>query len=276
MVKYNKDKPLRVFTSFSGYDSQLLSLCRLRDVYPDFTFECVGWSEIDTDAIKTHNSLFPYLADKAFGDITLIDWSSVPDFDLFTMSSPCQDFSAAGKMRGGEEGSGTRSSLLWECTKAIKIKRPKYILFENVKNLVSKTFIKGFNKWQMRLEELGYKNFAQVLNAKDYGVPQNRERIFLVSIRDDGDLPRYFFPQPFPLERRLKDVLEDNVDEKYYLSDLSIARMQRNMDKEDISVNVEGSAKTVCASLNKITTFDNYIKDDEKVDLREAGADTAD
>lgn len=226
MVKYNKEHPLRVFTSFSGYDSQLLSLCRLRDIFPDFAFVCVGWSEIETDAIKAHNSLFPELADKAFGDITLVDWDKVPDFDLFTMSSPCQDFSAAGKMRGGEEGSGTRSSLLWECTKAIQIKRPKYILFENVKNLVSSTFVKGFNKWQMRLEGFGYKNFAQVINAKHMGVPQNRERIFMVSIlrTEDNPEPQYHFPAPFPLERCLADILEEDVDESYYLSDEMLAR----------------------------------------------------
>ena len=102
---------------------------------------------------------------------------------------------------------------------AVKALKPKYLCLENVKAMVTKKFVGMFNLWQLELERLGYRNFVQVLNAKDYGVPQNRERIFLVSIRDDGDLPRFFFPQPFPLERRLKDVLEDNVDEKYYLSD---------------------------------------------------------
>lgn len=238
MVKYDRSNPLRVFTSFSGYDSQLLSLCRLRDIYPDFSFECVGWSEIEPDAIKAHNSLFPELADKAFGDITLIDWNKVGDFDLFTMSSPCQDFSAAGKMRGGEEGSGTRSSLLWECTKAIQIKRPKYILFENVKNLVSGTFVKGFNKWQMRLEGFGYKNFAQVINSKNMGVPQNRERIFMVSIlrTEDNPEPQYHFPAPFPLERCLADVLEEEVDESYFLSGEMLARFcEKSVSEEAYS-----------------------------------------
>lgn len=235
MVTYNKENPLRVFTSFSGYDSQLLSLSRLREIYPDFLFQCVGWSEIEPDAIKAHNSLFPDLADKAFGDITMIDWNKVPDFDLFTMSSPCQDFSAAGKMRGGEEGSGTRSSLLWECTKAIKIKRPKYILFENVKNLVSGKFIKGFNKWQMRLEGFGYKNFAKVINSKDMGVPQNRESIFMVSIlrADDDPEPTYHFPAPFKLEKCLADVLEEDVDESYFLSEAMLSRFCEKSVEED-------------------------------------------
>ena len=122
---------------------------------------------------------------------------------------------------GGQEGSGTRSSLLWECRRAIVAKKPKYLLLENVAALVSEKFLPLFNKWQAELESYGYSNFAQVLNAKDYGVPQNRERVFLVSILDDD--ARYYFPEPFKLEKRLKDVLETNVDEKYYLSDKMIS-----------------------------------------------------
>jgi DNA (cytosine-5)-methyltransferase 1 len=144
----------------------------------------------------------------------------MPDFDLFTYSSPCQDFSNAGLQRGGEEGSGTRSSLLWECRRAIVAKKPKFLLMENVAALVSQKFIKTFNKWQEELARYGYTNFAQVLNAKDYGVPQNRERIFLVSVLGEA---WYNFPQPFKLEKRLKDVLETNVDEKYYLSEKMIS-----------------------------------------------------
>lgn len=130
----------------------------------------------------------------------------------------CQSVSQAGLQHGFTEGSGTRSSIIWNVRDAVKIKRPKFLCLENVKAMVSGKFVGLFNLWQLELERLGYRNFAEVLNAKDYGVPQNRERIFLVSIRDDGDLPRFFFPKPFPLERRLKDVLEENVDEKYYLS----------------------------------------------------------
>ena len=131
----------------------------------------------------------------------------------------CQSISQAGLQHGFTEGSGTRSSIIWNVRDAVKIKRPKFLCLENVKAMVSGKFVGMFNLWQLELERLGYRNFAEVLNAKDYGVPQNRERIFLVSIRYDGDLPRFFFPKPFPLERRLKDVLEENVDEKYYLSD---------------------------------------------------------
>lgn len=219
---------LRVFTSFSGYDSQCMALDRL-----PIDYELVGWSEIDKYAIQAHNAVYPQWADRNFGDITKIDWAQVPDFDLFTYSSPCQDFSQAGLQRGGEKGSGTRSSLLWECQKAIEAKRPKYCLMENVAALVSGKFIRLFNHWQLTLESMGYKNFAQVLNAKDYGVPQNRERIFLVSIHDVD--ARFEFPKAIKLERRLKDVLETNVDERYYLSNSVIdnfnAHKERNAAK---------------------------------------------
>ena len=135
----------------------------------------------------------------------------------------CQDFSSAGKQRGGEKGSGTRSSLLWECERAIAAKRPKYLLMENVAALVSDKFIKLFNKWQRTLESYGYRNFAKVLNAKDYGVPQNRERIFVVSILDEA--ARYYFPKPIPLKKRLKDVLEPVVDECYYINDIQVQKV---------------------------------------------------
>lgn len=210
---------LRVFTAFSGYDSQCMALDRLKNDYPEFEYELVGWAEIDKYAIQAHNAIYPQWADRNYGDISKIDWSQVPDFDLFTYSSPCQDFSNAGLQRGGEDGSGTRSSLLWECRRAILAKKPKYLLLENVKALVSKKFLPLFNKWREELESYGYSNFAQVLNTKDYGVPQNRERIFLVSILGEA---QYYFPQPFPLELRLKDILEEEVDEKYYLSDKMI------------------------------------------------------
>lgn len=203
-----------------------MALDRLKRDFPEFDYELVGWSEIDKYAIQAHNALYPQWADRNYGDISKVDWEKVPDFDLFTYSSPCQDFSNAGLQKGGEEGSGTRSSLLWECRRAIIAKKPKYLLPENVKALTSKKFLPLFNKWQSELASYGYSNFAQVINAKDYGIPQNRERIFLVSILDDN--ARYYFPKPFKLEKRLKDVLEENVDEKYYLSDKLIESLSRD------------------------------------------------
>lgn len=238
---YNRQNPLRVVTLCSGYDSQCLALERLKSVYPDFDYELVAWSEFDPEskqslekqpAVIAHNALFPQWKDRNLGDMTKIDWEKVGDFDLLFYSTPCQSISQAGLQHGFTEGSGTRSSIIWNVRDAVKTKRPKFLVLENVKAMVSKKFVGMFNLWQLELERLGYRNFAEVLNAKDYGVPQNRERIFLVSIRDDGDLPRYFFPQPFPLERRLKDVLEDNVDERYYLSDEMLERFQSGCDEK--------------------------------------------
>ena len=238
---------LRVFTAFSGYESQCLALQRLADHNPQFSYELVGWSEIDKYAIQAHNALFPEYADRNYGDITKIDWSQVPDFDLFTYSSPCQDFSQAGLQRGGEKGSGTRSSLLWECERAIAAKRPKYLLMENVASFVNRKFIRLFNRWQLTLERYGYRNFAQVLNAKHYGVPQNRERIFLVSILDEN--ARYEFPKPFVLDRRLRDVLEQNVPEKYYLNERLLPCVLRRIDKKRTILNSmqDGTASALTA-----------------------------
>ena len=220
---------IRVFTAFSGYDSQCMALDRLHQHNPDFTYELVGWAEIDKYAIQAHNAVYPQWAERNYGDISKIDWEQVPDFDLFTYSSPCQDFSQAGKQAGGTEGSGTRSSLLWECRRAILAKRPKYLLMENVAALVSQKFIRLFNAWQLELESYGYRNFAKVLNAKDYGVPQNRERIFMVSVLDES--ARYEFPDPMPLTIRLKDVLEKEVEERYYLSEKQITTFNNHAER---------------------------------------------
>lgn len=221
---------LRVFTAFSGYDSQCMALDRA-----GIDYELVGWSEIDKYAIAAHNAVYPQYAGRNYGDISKIDWSQVPDFDLFTYSSPCQDFSVAGLQKGGIKGRGTRSSLLWECERAIAAKSPKYLLFENVAALVSQKFIRLFNEWQLLLERMGYTNFTQVLNAKDYGVPQNRERVFMVSIRDCWQ--PYYFPRPVPLTKRIKDVLEDNVPEDYCLSE----RMVQGFEKHNENHKARGN-----------------------------------
>ena len=233
-------------TLCSGYDSQCLALNRLKEHYPEFEYELVAWAEYDPEskqpierqpAVIAHNALFPQWKDRNLGDMTKIDWTQVEDFNLLFYSTPCQSISVVGLQHGFAEGSGTRSSIIWNVRDAVKVKRPKFLCLENVKAMVSKKFLPMFNLWQSELERLGYVNFAKVLNAKDYCVPQNRERIFLVSIRIDGleYLARnlqYHFPKPFPLERRLKDVLEEKVDERYYLSDKMLSYFNRvNDDK---------------------------------------------
>ena len=160
-----------------------------------------------------------YLANKLinnYGDIQRIDPTTLPDFDLFTYSFPCQDISVAGYQCGLNEDSGTRSSLLWECCKIIETKRPKYLMMENVKNLVGKSHKDNFLKFLDYLESLGYKNSWAVLNARDYGVPQNRERVFCIS---ELEIKRDFvFPEPTELKFKLEDILEKDVDERYYLN----------------------------------------------------------
>lgn len=281
---FNKTNPLRVVTLCSGYDSQCLALERLKEHYPDFDYKLIAWAEFDPEskspldkqpAVIAHKALFPQWADNNLGDMTKIDWTKVPDFDLLFYSTPCQSISAAGLQHGFTEGSGTRSSIIWNVRDAVNIKRPKYLCLENVKAMVSKKFVGMFNLWQSELERLGYVNYARVLNAKDYGVPQNRERIFLVSIRMDdlegfmGDT-QYHFPKPFPLERRLKDVLEKHVDEKYYLSDKMLEYFNRVNDDKSHGHNftpkeVEDTAFAIrTAPGNRVD--DNFVKNEQGSD----------
>lgn len=211
---------IKVFEAFAGYGSQAMALKRLAHDYPEFEYEVVGISEIEKTALQAYEAIHGHCPN--YGDISNIDWCGVPDFDLFTYSFPCTDISNAGEQAGLTEGSGTRSSLLWECRKAIEIKRPKYLLMENVPALVGKKFLPQLNKWQTELEAYGYTNYTKILNAKGFGTPQNRNRVFMVSILGDAN---FEFPQPFELTRRLKDVLDVVVDEKYYISDEKMKAM---------------------------------------------------
>ena len=250
---------LRVFTSFSGYDSQCLALRRL-----GIPFELVGWSEIDKYAIQAHDVLFPEAKGRNYGDISKIDWAQVPDFDLFTYSFPCTDISNAGQQKGLEKGSGTRSSLLWECEKAIRAKKPKYLLMENVSALVSQKFLPYYEEWRRLLVSLGYESWSKVLNATDYGVPQNRERIFMVSILGGGS---FYFPEPMPLDRCLGDVLEEEVDERYFLSDRMLTFLTSHNEERikkgygaNFSVNnITGVTKTITTKPDS-RPESNYVK----------------
>lgn len=224
--KYTEDNPLRVFEAFSGYGSQSMALRNI-----GIPYKVVGISEIDKYAIAAYMAV--HGETKNYGDISKINWDEVPDFDFFTYSFPCTDLSNAGKQAGAEEGSGTRSSLLWECRKAIIAKRPKYLLMENVKALVSGKFRDLFLKWCDELTSYGYTNFAQVLNAKDYGIPQNRERIFVVSVLGDA---WFSFPQPVELKLRLKDMLEEKVAEKYYLAQERVDKFVQQLPDDKLKM----------------------------------------
>lgn len=235
--KYTEDNPLRVATLCSGYESQCMALRNL-----GIPFDLVLWAEFDPEskkpldeqpAVIAHNAVFPEYADRNWGDMTKIDWEKAPDFDLLFYSTPCQSISNAGLQHGFVEGSGTRSSIIWNVRDAIKIKRPKYAILENVKAMISHKFVGMFNLWQDELTKFGYTNFPQVLNAKDYGIPQNRERIFLVSTREES---WFSFPLPMELKLRLKDMLEDKVDEKYYIDDLKVADFISQLEKEKLDM----------------------------------------
>ena len=204
-------KELKVLELFSGIGSQHKALTNIG--IKSICTQC----DIDKYAIQAYNAI--HGETENLGNISLIDESKFvrDQWDLVTYSSPCQDFSFVGLQAGGEKGSGTRSSLLWEVEKIVKQVHPKYLLMENVKALVSKKFLSCFEKWIETLNSYGYKTYWKVLNAKNYGIPQNRERVFAVSIRNDID-QSFEFPSEQKLEKRLKDVLESNVDAKYYLS----------------------------------------------------------
>lgn len=252
-------------TLFSGYDSQALALDRLKQTFPKFDYELVAWCEIDKAACIAHNALYPCYADRNIGDITKADPAAIPDCDLMTWSFPCTDISVAGKGMGLSEGSGTRSSLAWDAINIFRVKKPKYLLMENVAALLSKKFIKDYHKILHALEEMGYECFTQILDASKYGVPQHRERVFMISIlREKGEpSPRFYFPKPFPLERRLKDVLEEHVDEKYYLSDKMLEYFNRvNEDKTHnhkfSPADMGGAARTVKAK--DIDADSNFVQ----------------
>ena len=234
----DKNEEKIFLTTFSGYDSQLMAADVLREWHPDFRWTCKGWSDIDKYACQMHNLVFPQFADCALGDITKIDWHEVKrsldgrEVDLFTYSSPCQDISQAGKQMGLQEGSDTRSALLWRVADAVEVLRPKYLLQENVAALVSQKFMPDFQKWLDKLSSLGYVSRWARLNAKNYGVPQNRDRVFCISMRRDVAFD-YRSPEPFELKTRLEDVLEEEVSDRYFLKDDAVGKFLKANDSDN-------------------------------------------
>lgn len=173
---------------------------------------------------------------KNFGDISRIE--SLPDADLWFTSFPCQDISIAGYQRGFKEDSETRSSLLWEQMRLLRKAvedgtQPKFLMFENVKELVGKKFRPDFLKWLDELKELGYKVYWDVLNAKDCGVPQNRERVFVVCIREDIEAEGYTFPQPFPCDTKLEDIIELKAKRNKYVNMERVKAILEMLEEND-------------------------------------------
>ena len=220
MTEYTAENPLRLIELFAGIGSQTQALTNI-----GIAHKVVAISEIDKYAIQSYEAMHGKANN--LGDIRKIE--ELPDADLWTYSFPCQDISVAGKGAGIKEG--TRSGLLFEVERLLRVASekgtlPKYLLLENVKNLVSKKFKADFDKWLDFLAELGYTNYWKVLNAKDYGIPQNRERVFCVSIR--GEHEPFVFPKPKELTIRLRDMIDEAVDERFYLKESTIRSILRS------------------------------------------------
>ncbi len=188
---------------------------------------------------------------------------------LMTYSFPCQDLSKAGKQKGMAKGEGTRSGMLWEVERILDECKtldalPHILLMENVPDVIGTKNIKHFAEWIDKLETLGYKNYWKILNAKDFGIPQNRARCFMISILGDYF---YEFPNSAKLELRLKDLLEENVDEKYYLSDVAIeGAINTNFKSSQLQNKIpkDGIVSTICA---------RDYKDPKVVQLEKSGGD---
>lgn len=223
-------------------------------------YEIVDYVEIDKYAVKSFNALHG----TDFVPQDICKWDKDLEVDLLMHGSPCQDISIAGSQAGADKGSGTRSSLMYETLRIIKKIRPKYVIWENVRNLLGRTHFHNFKAYLDCMEELGYRNYYKVLNARDFGVPQNRERVFTVSIRNDVD-NNFEFPEGKELKLKLKDILEDNVDEKYYLSDKMVKYISRtgteNYRNNDCRINLD-VARPLTTEQNKRAGTTNYLSDD--------------
>lgn len=221
--RFKISKPIRLIELFAGVGSQAMALRNL-----GANFEHYKVVEFDKYAIASYNAIhgtnFP------MKDITQVHASDLEIVDtdkycyIITYSFPCQDLSKAGKGKGMSKGSGTRSGLLWEVERILtelmelvdKENLELVLLMENVPDVIGTKNIKDFNEWQHRLEQLGFSSYVDCLNAKNYGIPQNRNRCFMVSVFGDY---YYGFPKSIPLELKLKDLLTDTVDKKYYIED---------------------------------------------------------
>lgn len=210
---------------FSGIGAFEKALNRL-----NIDVNLIGYCEFDKFASKAYSLIHNVSESKNLGDITTVNEQTIAlPIDLITYGFPCQDISIAGHQKGlfDVDGEKTRSGLFFDALRIIQHTQPKVAIAENVKNLTCKKFAKQFQIVLQALEDAGYNNYWAILNAKDYGIPQNRERVFIVSIRKDSDHKMMQFPDPFPLKKRLKDVLEPDVDEKYFISETALKYMNR-------------------------------------------------
>lgn len=213
---------LKVRTLFSGIGSPEIAL---RDL--QIPFELIDFCEIDRYAAQSYCAVHGVSKDKNLWDITKVWGRNLPYADLLVWGFPCTDISVAGKQKGIVEGE-TRSGLYYEGLRILRETKPKYSIIENVKNLTGKKFKAEFEQMLGDAKGLGYNNYWKVLNAKDYGIPQNRERVFIVSIRKDVDAGTFEFPTGFDNGIRLKDLLEEEVEEKFYVSEKMIEGFKKH------------------------------------------------
>lgn len=219
-------KKLKIVSLFSGIGAFEKALSNLK-----INFEVINYCEIDKYSSFAYSVIHDIEETKNLGDITKVDSTKLKDFDLLTYGFPCQDISLAGKMAGIIKGQ-TRSGLLYEALNIIKNKKPKFAIAENVKNLVSKRFEKDFQGMIKELDELGYNSYWSVLNSKDYGSVQSRERVFIISIRKDVDTKKFKFPSGSACKTSLKDIREQNIDEKYYCKNDAIKEFISSIDRK--------------------------------------------
>lgn len=252
---------IRVLELFAGIGACSKALERL-----GIEHEIVDAVEIDKYAIKSFNAIHG----TSFEPQDIREWDKDIQVDLVMHGSPCQDFSVAGKNAGGDKGSGTRSSLMYETLRIVEKLQPKYVIWENVKNLLSKKHRHNFDAYIKAMHDLGYYSYWQVLNAKDYGVPQNRERVFTVSIA--AGFPHSFeFPEPMPLEKKLKDMLEDEVDEKYYLSEKAVESLIYQSKKQtDKGNHFEFKPRDIDSFASCISTRSGQRKTDNFIRVKNA------
>lgn len=219
---------IRFLSLFSGIGAFETALKRL-----NIPFETVAYCEIDKYASKAYSMLHGISEDLNLHDVRTADISNIRDIDLLTYGFPCQDISVAGYRKGffNSDGSRTRSGLFFDALRIIEKVRPKYAIAENVKALTGKKFANEFAAVLNGLSDAGYNNYWSVLNAKDYGIPQNRERVFIVSIRKDCDAGCFSFPDKIPLFLRMKDFLEPSVDKKFYLTTEKAAHLLDSLNR---------------------------------------------
>ncbi|MBE3128126.1 MAG: DNA (cytosine-5-)-methyltransferase, partial [Actinobacteria bacterium] len=240
---------MKILELFSGYGTSSFALKQL-----GIPYELIGYSDIDKYANQCfkQNHCPEDVEDKLrLGDVRLINPNELPDFDLLTGGFPCQPFSVAGKRKGESDIRGT---LFYEIIRIAEIKKPKYMLLENVKGLTNKTFKETFDKILSELDRIGYNVYWKVINTKDFGIPQSRARVWFVCFRKDIDKGIFQFPEQFPLTIFIKDILEEIVDSKYYLSEKLQERFSKYLEDKNKKLGNEEPAI--------LDLYNNKVKED--------------